>query len=216
MPVNIIPLKCPTCAKALSGFEKDMLFFCLNCMSGWEFSEDKPKKLKLSYARAKIIPEKYRMLFYLPFYFFRINLNLDSEDELNVRASAFLKELKGVYVSGYHLMRESYFGDFALLYTEAKVELDEDLNRSDNAWQRIGSASRSMKETSVYVSHYPLLMLDKRQDITGIKLNISADFDRIWAVPFFDLGKEIQDGILGKKFFSFALSTLDEFRKMNE
>jgi len=216
MPVNIIPLKCPTCASALSGFEKDVIFFCLNCLAGWDFSEEKPKEVKLSYAKPRVILEKYRMIFYLPFYLFKVSLKLDSRDELNVRASALLKELNQVYVSGYHLMRESYFGDLALLYTEAKIEMDEDFNRSVRAWKRLGSASRPIKETMEYLSYYPLLILDKRQDITGINLKVDADFDRVWAVPFYDIGKQIQDGILGRSIPSFALNTIDEFRKMNE
>jgi hypothetical protein len=46
-------------------------------------------------------------------------------------------------------------------------------------------------------------------------LRIGWSLEQIWAVPFFDLGKQIQDGIIGKTFSSFALDTIDEFRKIS-
>ena len=213
MTIEVKPLKCPVCSTALSGFERDALFFCPNCPVGWDFSDPAGKPLPLSYARAKMAPDKYRMVFYLPFYRFEVELHLSSEEALQARVDKLARELDRIYVSGFRLMRESYFGDLALLYTEAKTEFEEDASLGRDARKKIGAAGRSLKEAEPYLKHYPLLIIDKRQDITGMTLEAGHRLERIWAVPFYDLGKQIQDGILGRTFSSYALDAIDEFRK---
>ena len=64
---------------------------------------------------------------------------------------------------------------------------------------------RSIKDVEKYLTLYPLLIIDKRVDITGLNLHTNAELEKIWAVPFFDLEKTIQDSILQKSFPSFAL-----------
>jgi len=214
MAISVIPLKCPACAGVLTGFETDQIFFCPACPAGWDFSGAAPSPIKLSYAQADLIPRQYRQIFYLPFYYYRISsFALNGGDRIQERVIGALKELKGLYVPGYQLLRESYFGDLGLIYTERKIEMEEDTNRGNPAWRRLGSATRSPKEAEAYLKHYPLLIIDKRQDITGMELRIESNLDRVWAVPFFDMGKQIQDGIIGKGFSAFALDTMAEFRK---
>ncbi len=213
MAIEVIPLKCPDCSTPLSGFERDAIFFCPNCPAARDFSDPAKKPLPLNYARARVVPDKYQMIFYLPFYLFSVELDLSSEEALQERVNKLARELNRVYVSGYRLMRESYFGDLALLYTEAKIELEEDSSLGSDQRRKIGAAGRSLKEAEPYLKHYPLLIIDKRQDITGMTLQVGATLERIWAVPFFDLGKQLQDGILGKTFSSYALDAINEFRK---
>jgi len=214
MAVKVIPLKCPECAGILSGFENDRIFFCANCQSGWDFSSEIYKPLRVSYARAKKIPSQYQMLFYLPFYFYQVVLEMTLDREVSDTVARIIKDLNYIYVAGFQLLRENYFGDLGLIYTESRLALEEDKERNSQAWQRIGSATRGLDDVEPYLKHYPLLIVDKRQDITGMELRVRKSFDRIWAVPFFDLGKQIQDGILGRTFSSYALDTIDEFRKI--
>jgi hypothetical protein len=52
------------------------------------------------------------------------------------RVRNLLREMNRIYVSAYQMNRESYFGDLALIYSERKIELEED---SDS--KRIGKRS---------------------------------------------------------------------------
>lgn len=213
MALKVIPLKCLNCASLLNGFENDWIFFCASCQLGWDFSAQKPTPLRLSYARAKKLPPQYQMLFYLPFYYYQVSFNLSAPKQISPRVNLLLQELRYIYVPAYQLLRESYFGDLGLIYTEAGIKLEEETQLFRPDAQKIGSATRCPSDAKPYLNYYPLLIIDKKQDITGMELKVNSSLDRIWAIPFFDLGKEIQEGILGKTFPLYALETIDEFRR---
>ena len=209
-------LKCPTCTSPLAGFEKDEVFFCPNCSTGWEVaSQEKKAPIKVSYARALKIPEKFARSFYLPFYLYRIIVNGGAIDPASPRINELLQRMTKVYVPAYHMIRESYYGELGLLYTEVGVVLEEDPDVSEQDRNRIGSAIRTRQEAAPYLYYYPLLIIDKRQDVTGSDYKIESIFQQIWAVPFFDLGDQIQEGILGKTFPAIILDTISEFRAVN-
>jgi len=215
MAVEVIALKCPECSSRLSGFEKDYVFFCPACKTAWEFPEGgKPEKINVSYARPIKRPDKFRMHFYLPFYLYRIVITSQSE-AVPPRVAELLARLNKVYVAAYRMMREGYFGEMALIYTEAGITLEEDPDLSDVERARTGSAVRAREETPPYLKYYPLLIIDKRRDITDQNFAFETTFEKIWAVPFFDLGDQIQEGILGMTFPSIALETIEDFREIN-
>jgi len=172
------------------GFENDWIFFCPVCSLGWDFSGSKPESIPVSYARAKIQLEKSPRIFYLPFYLFQVSIQITDAKYLQ-KVKKWVDSLKRIYLAGFRLIRESYFGDLGFIYTESMVEM----------------------ELEKYLILYPSLILDKRADITGIKIQVDSHLERIWAVPFFDLGEKVQEGILGKTFPSFALEEIEEFRK---
>ena len=215
MAVEVIALKCPECSSRLSGFEKDHVFFCPACKTAWEFPESgKPEKITVSYARPIKRPDKFRMHFYLPFYLYRVVITSQSE-QVPPRVAELLARLNKVYVAAYRMMRESYFGEMALIYTEAGIALEENLDVSDVERARIGSAVRAREEAQPYLKYYPLLIIDKRRDITDQKFSFETTFEKIWAVPFFDLGGQIQEGILGMTFPCIALEAIEDFREIN-
>lgn len=213
--VEVIALKCPECSAKLSGFEKDYVFFCPVCKAAWEFpGGGKPERIAVSYARPIKRPEKFRMRFYLPFYFYRTTITSQYE-QVPPRIAELLARLDKVYVAGYRLMREGYFGEMALIYTEAGIALEEDPDLSEVERARIGSAVRARGETQPYLKYYPLLIIDKHKDITDQSFAFDTTFEKIWAVPFFDLGDRLQEGIMGMTFPSIALGTIKDFREIN-
>ena len=216
MAVKVISLKCPTCSSPLAGFEKDEVFFCPSCRTGWEIaSQEKKVPIKVSYARAQKVPEKFERSFYLPFYLYRLAVHPDSESASNPRIMELMSRMRKVFVPAYHMIRESYYGELGLLYTEVGVALEDDPDVTELERKRIGSAIRPRAEAAPYLYYYPLLIIDKRQDVTGSDYKIEATFEQIWAVPFFDLGDQIQEGILGKTFPAIILDTISEFRAVN-
>ena len=216
MAVEVISLKCPSCSSPLCGFEKDEIFFCPQCKVGWELSsKEKREPIKLSYARALKTPEKFQRSFYLPFYLYRLSVYPDAESGANPRIMQLLGRLNKVYVPAYRMIRESYYGELGLSYTELGVVLEDDPEVTELARKRIGSAIRSRKETAPYLYYYPLLIIDKRADVTGSNYKMESSLEQIWAVPFFDLGDQIQEGILGKTFPAIILDTISEFRAIN-
>jgi len=213
MAIEIISLKCPKCSSPLSGFENDWIFFCPVCSLGWDFSGSKPESIPVSYARAKIQLEKSPRIFYLPFYLFQVSIQITDAKYLQ-KVKKWVDSLKRIYLAGFRLIRESYFGDLGFIYTESMVELEPDANVPEKQRAKIGAVVRTPKELEKYLILYPSLILDKRADITGIKIQVDSHLERIWAVPFFDLGEKVQEGILGKTFPSFALEEIEEFRKI--
>jgi len=216
MAVKVISLKCPDCSSPLAGFEKDEIFFCPLCRTGWEpAAQQKKVPLKVSYARAQKVPEKFERSFYLPFYLYRLSVYADSESASSPRVMELLQRMTRVFVPAYRMIRESYYGELGLLYTEVGVVLEDDPDVSEQERKRIGSAIRSREETAPYLYYYPLLIIDKRLDVTDSDYKMNPVFDQIWAVPFFDLGEFIQEGILGKTFPSIILDTISDFRAVN-
>jgi len=214
MAVSVIALKCPECSSRLCGFDKDRVFFCPSCRAGWEPGEaGRFEKIELSYARPMKPPEKFRLRFYLPFYLYRLSAGC-GQSPISARVAELLSRMDKVYVAGYRMTRESYFGEMALIYTEAGVILEDDKNLGDSDRARIGAGTRARDETQPYLRYYPLLIIDKRQDVTDMELCFETAFDKIWAVPFFDLGDQIQEGILGRTFPAIALDTIADFRKV--
>jgi len=213
MAVEVLALKCPECAARLSGFEKDWLFFCPVCRAGWNLAGKKPaEKMPVSYARTIKRPDNFQINFFLPFYLYRLKIN--SQADYHPRVMEVIARLNKVYVPAYRMMRESYFGELGLLYTELGVVLEEDPNVAEKERARLGSAIRKIDEVEPYLKYYPLLIIDKREDVTGRQYSFEASFERIWAVPFFDLGEQLQEGILGRTFPAIALETLSEFRDL--
>jgi hypothetical protein len=213
MAIEVLALKCPECSARLSGFEEDRLFFCPACKTAWELAAKKPvKKMPVSYARAVKRPDNFQMKFFLPFYLFRLKIH--APEQSNPRVRELTARLNKVYIPAFRMMRESYFGELGLIYTELGVVLEEDVLVSEKERSRLGSAFRGMDEVEHYIKYYPLLVIDKREDVTGRQYDFESAFERIWAVPFFDLQDKIQDGILGRTFPSMALETLSEFREL--
>jgi hypothetical protein len=216
MAVQVISLKCPECASPLAGFEKDEVFFCPRCRMGWEVAASgKKAPIKVSYARALKVPERYGACFYLPFYLYRLVLHPDLDSASNPRIMELVANLRKVYVPAYHMIRESYYCELGLIYTEAKVVFEEDPDVGEADRKRIGSAIRTREGAAPYLYFYPLQIIDKRLDVTGREYKMKTDFERIWAVPFFDLGDQIQEGILGKTFPAIILDTISDFRAVN-
>jgi len=214
MAVQVIPLKCPSCKAGLCGFDRDSVFFCAYCRMGWEFgAEGNPRPLQMAYAKPLLRPDKFKLIFYLPFYHHRVSLVSGSEYIPEHLAAELPRRFANVYVPGYRLIRESYFGELGLIYTESGVILEEDLNVPEKERCRIGAAIRAPAETEPYLKYYPLLIIDKRSDITGKNFEFQSWFQKIWAVPFYDLGEQIQEGITGKTFPAISLDSISEFRE---
>jgi len=214
MVASVIPLKCPNCTKPLQGFEMDRLFFCSDCQLAWEFSSDNPPSpYQVCYAKPTKKPEKFLGSFYLPFYLFRVEVQTDERTAQIPQVKTVLERLKKVFVPGYQLQRESYFGELGLIYTEQGLELEEDLGVSFSERAKIGLATRTIKDVFPYLKFYSLLMIDRRVDITGKSFDFKFQFLKVWAVPFYLLGEQIQEAILGRTFPAIALSAIDNFRK---
>jgi hypothetical protein len=213
MAIKVIALKCPDCKSRLEGFESDRVFFCPACRTGWDFWSEPAGRYDLAYALPQKPPEKYLRIFYLPFYFFRIELDVSADRLALSKCKAVVERLDKLYVAAFRLLRESYFGEFGLIYTEASIVLEEDVNVPEAQRVSIGSAVRTLAETAPYVRNYPLGIIDKRCDVTNINVEVKADLEKIWAVPFYDLGEQIQEGILGRTFSVVALETIADFRE---
>ncbi len=214
MALKIYPLKCLTCSSPLAGFENDIIFFCPVCELGWDFSYEPPKAIKVSYAQTKQAPKKYKQKFFLPFYLYKVSFEFSGKEKFSDRIKQILDKINKIYIPAFRLIRENYFGDFGLFYTESEIELEEQNELSEEEKSRIGLAMRSIKDVEKYLTLYPLLIIDKRVDITGLNLHTNAELEKIWAVPFFDLEKTIQDSVLQKSFPSFALEGIDQLRKI--
>jgi len=192
----------------------DQLFFCPNCQLAWEFSSDNPPSpYQVGYAKPVKKPNKFLSSFYLPFYLFQVEVQTDERTAQIQQVKTVLERLNKVFVPGYQLQRESYFGELGLIYTEQGIELEEDSGVSFDERAKIGLATRAIKDVIPYLRFYPLLMIDRRFDITGKSFDFKFQFLKIWAVPFYLLGEQIQESVLGRTFPTIALSAIDNFRK---
>jgi hypothetical protein len=210
--VRVVPLKCPDCGNRLLGLEQDKVFFCGPCRKAYELEKSGFEPRPLFFARPVIEYPRVPVVF-LPFYRFRVEFVADSDDRRQILAAERYKDLDTIWVMGFNLIRPSYFGDLGLLYTEARVQVekeDDTYGKTDRF--RVAGCARTVDEAKIYTKLFILLMIDKREDITGMELSPLIHETSLWAIPFYDFQDKLLDAIMGREFPVFAIDDIEALR----
>jgi hypothetical protein len=207
--LRVVPLICPDCGAALSGLRSDQVFFCLTCKQGLEPREGEWRRHPLSLAAVGPLPEG--KVLHLPFWQLDIKAEVGAKTKVQEVASRHLLSLNCMYVTGFALVRPSYYGDLGQGYTERAVCLTaaEDFP----AGFFLAGCSRTIADATRYAKLYSAQIVDKHTDVTGMDINVEITAARLWAVPFGDQGDKLNDYVTGATLPAFALDDLEDLRK---
>jgi hypothetical protein len=200
---TVLQLRCPACGGALHGTPQAVLFWCGDCGTVQEVVEDKfvPRLVR---AARPTVPSRGRLL-YLPLWAFRVRASWARMDSTKPAATAW-RAPEQVYVTAFTLCNGFYFGDPGLIFTQKQLAL-----AAAEAAPLIG-ATRSLEEAKAFVEPHILSLLDRRTDVTGLELSCAIDDAVLWAVPYFDDGLTLVDGMLGLKLPGAALDEIGVLR----
>ena len=111
-----------------------------------------------------------------------------------------------VYVTASELHNASYFGDPGMIYTEKRVRLEP------ASPALVMGCTRSLEEAKAYVQPHLMTVIDRRVDVTGLEISCAIQDVMLWAIPYFDEGEVLRDGILGLKVPAAAVDEVGAIR----
>jgi hypothetical protein len=199
----ILPLRCPGCGGALHGTPQSVLFWCEDCRGIREVVVGELVSRPTQTARPAR-PGAGRLC-HLPVWGLRVRAAWEWSREVR-GGSAGWTVPDWVYVTGFALSNGFYFGDPGLLFTQKRVELSP----GDPA--PLLGGTRSLEEAKIFVEPHLLSLLDRRVDVTGVELSCAIDQAVVWAIPYYDDGLTLTDGILGCKLPGAALDEIGALR----
>ncbi len=208
--LKVVPLVCPDCGRGLLGLRYDKVFFCMSCMQGlYPPARGQWERFPASFP--KLDENSMQPSFYLPFWEIKIKVDAVAASRQQQVALKKLEDLDTAWVTGFSVIRASYYGDLGLLYTEKRIRLEPG-PRPARAF--ITGCSRTVLDVTKYVELLVTLILDKRADVTGMELDIKTTGAKLWGVPFLDRGDKVADLVTGAELPVFAIDDLEDVKRV--
>jgi len=211
-PLRVTPLVCPNCSLALFGLRYDRVFICNRCADGLLVGEFGWERYPLKFAAAQVGPDDRPL--HLPMWRMEVAIKATAANSEQKVAIKKVGSQRVVWVTGFTLVRPSYYGDLGLLYTEKEINPPA-LERAPHRAFLAGCAN-GPAEARRYAELFITLILDKRSDVTGLELEIEPTSIELWAIPFFDRGDKIMDALTGTELPAFAVDDLSDLRRLRE
>jgi len=111
-----------------------------------------------------------------------------------------------VYVTAFSLSNAFYFGDPGLIFTQRRIVL------AATEPAPVVGGTRSLDEAKIFIEPHILSLLDRRVDVTGVTMSVVIDEAVLWAIPYFDDGVTLTDGVLGHTLPGAALDEIGALR----
>lgn len=207
---RVIPLICPDCGGELAGLRYDRVFFCSSCRQGL-FPEPGSDWIRYPLSFPKLEETPRTETVHLPFWQIKFICNAFPTNSGQEIATRCLEGMDSAWITGFTVIRPSYFGDLGLVYTEKKVKPAPADRVSDGIFT--AGCTRTIEDALKYVKLYVTLILDKRADVTGMDIQVETRDARLWAMPFADYGDKVMDLVTGLELPAFAVDDLEDIRK---
>lgn len=210
--LRIMPLVCPDCGRTLFGLRYDKVFMCMSCLQGLAPSDNGWARYKLIFPQLDRAPAE--MPLYLPMWKLQVEVNADPQNKFQKASLRVLDDIKAVWVTGFSIIRPSYYADPGLAYTQQGVNPEP----YDGIPQRafVAGCTRGVEEADRYANLFITLMLDKKADVTGMEINVTPTSYSLWAMPFMERGDKIHDMLAGLEIPVFALDDYLDIRRIKE
>ncbi len=210
--LKVVPLVCPGCGNTMSGLRYDRVFICLKCKQGNQL--DINSSDWVAHPLKFATPKNHSDIadFFLPVWEIKVEVNAaptSRKQEVSLRR---LEGVDSIYVLAFNMVRASYYGDIGLFYTERGVVLKETDQVPKSSF--VVGCTRTFEDAFNYAKLFVKLMLDKKADVTGMEIDISAKAPTLWAVPFAESGNHVVDLITGSKVPAFAVDDLDDIKRI--
>lgn len=200
---TVLQLRCDACGGNLHGTPQAVLFWCDACRGAHELVEGRLVARRLATARP-VTPARGRLC-HLPLWAFRVHAEWAWPDPTTAKTVAWPAP-EWVYVTAFSLVNGFYFGDPGLIFTQRRVALAE------GEPAPLVGGTRGLEDAKVFVEPHILSLLDRRADVTGLELGCVIDAALLWAIPYYDDGLTLTDGILGLTLPGAALDEIGALR----
>ena len=201
---TVLSLRCPGCGGRLQGLPQDVVFWCDGCGKLHEVVQGAFLGRVGSVARP--VQPSAGSLFHLPVWAFRVEVVWQWQDPERAAMAQHIAAFDWVYVTGFALHNAFYFGDPGVIFTQKRVALEA----AETA--PVLGCTRSLEEARAYIEPHLLTIMDRRVDVTGLKITSTIGEAVLWGIPFFDQGESLRDGILGLRIPAAAVDEIGSFR----
>jgi len=213
-PIKVLPLRCPDpdCHQTLSCLRYDKLFSCAHCQTAYGIENGKLHPYALFFAALPKAAEN--ALLYLPFWKLAVDVKTVAVDEKQESTTRGLGPIQILWVTGFSMRRPDFHGDLGMLMSEKQIAVP----RADQppSGATVTGISRDPAQAVHYGEVFVTAMLDKRADVTGMKIEVQVNTIELWALPFDDQGEFLIDLITGTRLPANAFDDLPEIRKAHE
>ncbi len=201
---TVLSLRCPGCGGMLHGLPQDVVFWCDGCGKLYEVVQGVFLERVGSVARA--VQPAAGSPFHLPVWAFRVEVVWQWQDPERAATAHHIAVFDWVYVTGFALHNAFYFGDPGVIFTQKRVALEA----AETA--PILGCTRGLEEARAYIEPHLLTIMDRRVDVTGLKIASTIGEAVLWGIPFFDEGESLLDGIVGLRIPAAAVDEIGSFR----
>jgi hypothetical protein len=203
----LLPLICPHCGGALPALQQDSVLFCSPCS---RFLETVGQRfVPRPGAIAAALDASRRPALHLPLWEFEVTIDCAWPDPTRKAEASLIPPIDRVYVTAFSAHNPAYFGDLGVIFTEKRVQL-----RPAEAPPRLAGCVRGLEAAAAFVEPHVLTILDRRVDVTGLRLTCIMKEARIWGVPFFETGQTLEDGVTGFRLPPVAIDDLTALRAL--
>jgi len=202
---TVLSLVCPACGGTLEGLEQDVLFSCRDCLGHVEAVGGRfiPRPTACATAEDRA-PEGPVHL--LPLWCFRVRLETAWADPRRAAEASLIPSIARVFVTAFAIQNAAYFGDPGLIFTEKRMQLGE------GPPARVRACVRGLDAAAAFVEPHVLTVIDRRVDVTGLRVTCKIEDARVWGIPFLDAGDALEDLLLGLRLPAAAVNDLAALR----
>ncbi|RPI06191.1 MAG: hypothetical protein EHM71_11990 [Zetaproteobacteria bacterium] len=200
---TVLQLRCEACGGPLHGTPQALLFCCGDCGAIFEIVAG--RFVARQGLTAKAAHQAGGRLGHLPFWGFRVRAAWQGPEETRMRAGGW-RAPEWVYVTAFSLSNAFYFGDPGLIFTQRRIVL------AATEPAPVVGGTRSLDEAKIFIEPHILSLLDRRVDVTGVTMSVVIDEAVLWAIPYFDDGVTLTDGVLGHTLPGAALDEIGALR----
>jgi hypothetical protein len=207
--VTITPLVCPRCGGGLAGLRWDRLFTCPPCALALLVEDGRTRLFPVTRARA-VRPTDGERLLWLPFWELAVEVEITAPANGPSPLPGVAAGIERVWVAGFAARRPELFGEPGVPMTEGQVRLEP--AAGDPEPLGMPGACREPALVERYARLTVLRILDRREDVTGVGVDVRVTRAGLWAVPFEDQGERLADLTTGASLPAAAFEDLAEIR----
>ncbi len=202
--VQVTGCICPKCGAELRGLHTDAVLICQRCCLAITFSNDTTVAHAIRFILPNLLAEGG--VIYLPIWQFSLIPVYTGNDH------ALLEKARGIplhegYVVGCKFHGNADAGNIHQIFT---IEQAETLQDQDT--YPIAGCRRTALEAREMVEPLVLSIIDQKVDISFVDIELLVTGTRLLAVPFFDQGKKLVDGLMGRSFLSAMFDDIHAIR----
>lgn len=209
--VSITVLRCPECGVELLGLDRDVIFFCRSCCSGYIARSSSDFERVPVFAQPSGVDIDPKTLLRLPMWAFKIDTSVIAAENEIERIERVIKKIDWVWITAFRAWRSSYFGDPGLLYTQKTIVPKMTPAESD---QMPVGCSILAADAAEYLTPLLLHIVDRVFDVARVDIEVKIIAKHLVSVPFVDVKDQILDTQMDWKWPAVFIEDIVQIKEM--